>query len=323
LTSARAVKKCRFDNIGRYSSPRRTVIISIGMKMMRFIGEGSKRMLQMGKMIRQLRKQQKMTQKDLSEGIVSEAVMSRIENGSVDPGLVVLRDLFGRLGKTLQPFEIVVSNREYEEWKQNAEKFKMKTVVIAEGDYFKDIREAMGLSQEEFSSDVYARETISNIEHGRTPQRKKIQNVLEKQGASLEKYYGYVEAAEYEVYEWVEQYRGLSAKGVQEAEEWLKKIREALNRSLPVNRQFLESSELMAKRRTGRITVGEELAALEKCLRYTMPEYDGKIYRMSYRQETVILNEIVRCMEEVHRMEAAGVLVREIKKKNGKKLKLS
>lgn len=280
-------------------------------------------MIQMGKIIRQLRKQQKLTQKELAEGIVSESVMSRIENGLAKPELDVLDALFTRLGKTLEPFEFVVSNREYEEWEKRDGDYGKNVTIIAEGEYYKDIREAMGLSQEEFCSGIYARETISNIEHGRAPQRKKIQNVLEKQGVSVELYFGFVEATEFEVYEWVESYQHLAAENSKEAEVWLKKIREELDCTSPVNRQFLESSEVMEKRRTGKITAGEELAALEKSLRYTMPEYSGTIYRIPHRQETVILEEIVCCMKELKRTEAAEILDGKTKKKLAKKLKLS
>ena len=279
-------------------------------------------MLQMGKLLRQLRKQQKMTQKELAAGIVSEAVMSRIENGAVEPELSTLYELFRRLGKTLQPFEIIVSNREYEELKRKAEAVPIHAVVIAEGDYFKDIRESKGLSQEQFSSDVYARETISNIEHGRTPQRKKIQNVLKKQGTLFVKYYAYVIATEYEVYEWVELYREFVKEEREDANEIFETIEKALDASLPVNRQFVESCELMQKRKEGKITIGEELAGLEKCLRYTMPEYDGELCRIPHRQESVILEEIVWCMEALQRKEAAKRLAGEIVKKNSKKLKL-
>lgn len=280
-------------------------------------------MLQMGKLLRQLRKQQKMTQKELAAGIVSEAVMSRIENGVVEPDFHILYELFHRLGNSLKPFEIIVSNREYEELKSNGEAAGGQAVVIAEGEYFKDIRESMGLSQEEFSSDVYARETISNIEHGRTPQRKKMQNVLEKQGTVFEKYYGYVAATEYEVYEWVEEYQVLAETGEEAAEEIFRKIKERLDCTLPVNRQFLESCALIAKRKAGDITVGEELAGIEKCLRYTMPEYDGMVYRIPRRQEIIILEEIAWCLEALQRTEAAQVLATVLSEKNRKKLKLS
>ena len=78
--------------------------------MKRFYWRGKAKMLHMGKLIRQLRKQQKMTQKELAEGIVSEPVMSRIENGTSNPNLNELCALFQKLGKSLAPFEIVVCN---------------------------------------------------------------------------------------------------------------------------------------------------------------------------------------------------------------------
>ena len=146
----------------------------------------------MGKLIRYLRKQKKMTQSELGQGIISESALSRIENGLSEPGLFTLDKLFWKLGKTLQPFEIVISNKEFEALKRKKDTLMANTVVIAESEYFKDIREGKGLSQEKFSSDVCARETISNIEHGRTPRLRKVQDVLEKQGMVFERYHGYI-----------------------------------------------------------------------------------------------------------------------------------
>lgn len=280
-------------------------------------------MVHMGKIIRQLRKQQNMTQEKLGNGIVSKSVISRIENDIVEPDLMVLEALFQRLGKSLNPFEIVVSNREFELLKAGEYAAALQTTVIAEGDIVKDIREAKGLSQEKFSSDIYSRETISNIEHGRTPRRKKIKNLLEKQGESFKRYYGYVVTEEYEVYELVEQYQKIAESNPEEAKKLRRKIRDRINREHPVNQQFLESSELFEKRREGRITYGEELAGLERCLRLTMPEYDGMLYRIPHRQEVLIIDEIVTCMEAVQRRTAAQSLAEEMKKKQKKKIKFS
>lgn len=277
----------------------------------------------MGKLIQQLRKQQKMTQKVLANGIVSEAVMSRIENGQAEPELFALNKLFQRLGKTLVPFEIIVSNREVEELKRSRGMGKLDTTLIPEGEYFKDIREGKGLSQEEFSSGVCARETISNIEHGRYPQRRKLKDVLKKQGQTFEKYHGYICASEYELYELAELYQQKKSNNAEATRKIRLELKRRLDMELPVNRQFIESAELMEKRSLGSIDVGEELAGLERCLRYTMPEYDGMIYRIPFRQEIVILEEIIKCMEELQRTVAARELTGEIKKKNEKKIKLS
>lgn len=280
-------------------------------------------MLQMGKLIRQLRKQKGLTQEALCQGLLSKPVLSRIENGLLEPNLFILNALLQRLEKSLEPFEIVVSNKEYEMLKNGEYDLSLRTTVVAEGDYFKDIRKAKGMSQEQFSSDVCARETISKIENGRAPRHGMMQTLMEKLEKPFEKYFGYVIAQEFEVYELVREYQQLINTDVEAAKALRKAIEKRIDIDLPVNRQFLESSELMEQRRTALVTPGEELAGLENCLRYTMPEYDGDIYRISYRQEVIILEEILRCLEELQRKEAARYLAKKMEQKNGKKLKIS
>jgi len=278
--------------------------------------------LQMGDLIRQMRRKRNLTQQELSEGIISKSVLSRIENGQAEPDIFVLHALFQRLGKSLLPFEIVVSNKEYERLLQNDDSMLMQTTVIAESSYLKDIREVKGLSQERFSSDICARETISKIEHGRNPQLKTVQTLMDHVGEPYRKYYGYVVTLEYEIYEKVELYQQKRTAYPEEARYLFRDIRKRLDESIPVNRQFIESSELMEKRRKNQITMGEELAGLEQCLRYTMPEYQRESFRMPYRQEVVILEEIIKCLKRIKRPEAAMRLAEELEKKNNAKLKL-
>lgn len=279
--------------------------------------------LQVGKLIQHLRKQQGMTQQMLGAGIASKTVVSRIENGLVEPNLFTLNALFVRLGKSLEPFEIMISNRDLELLKKGEYDSSLRTTVVAEAEFLKDIRKAKGMSQEQLSSDICARETISNIENGRVPRHKKIQNLMEQLGQSCGRYYGYVIAQDYEVYELVEKYQQQRDSHSKETRKLLQEIKRKINTTLPVNRQFLESSELMEKRKDGVVTPGEEMAALEKCLRYTMPEYDGDIYRIPYRQEVIILKEIIKCLEDCERKEQAKYLAQKVAQKNGKKVKIS
>ncbi len=279
--------------------------------------------LQMGKLLRQLRIQQGLTQRELCNGIVSKSVLSRIESGMLEPNVFIMNELLDRLGKSLKYFEIMVSNKEYERIKHGEYAVPLHTTVIEESDYFKDIRTARGLSQEQFSYDVCARETISNIEHGRTPNYKKMRLLMEKLEVPFEKYNGFVIAQEYEVYELVAEYQNVAERNPEEAEQLRNVLAGKLDNNLPVNRQFLESSELMERRRKGLLTPGEELAGLERCLRYTMPEYDEVLYRIPYRQEVVILKKIADCLEEVKRGAAAQELRDLVMQKEGKKLKVS
>lgn len=279
--------------------------------------------LQMGSLIRQLRKQQGLTQEELARGILSKSELCRIEQNTKIPDIFVLGALFQRLEKTLKYFEIVVSNRDYKRLLTEKEPILAETTVIAEADYFKGIREAKGLSQEEFSSDICARETISQMENGRTLKRSKIQMLMEIQGECFGTYHGFMIAPVYEIYEWVDQYQQMTEQEPKLAQLLLQKIEAELNMELLVNRQFVESSECIEKRVSGRLTPKEELVILERCLRYTMPEYDGSLYRIPYRQEEVILKELISMMNSMGREEAALFLLQELIQKNRKKLIIS
>lgn len=280
-------------------------------------------MIQMGKMIRRMRKQQGLTQEELGKGITSKSELSRIENGLKEPDIFVLDALLRRLGASLEYFEIVVSNSEYEQLKKMQSELLLKTVVIAENDLIKDIRKAKGWSQEQLSENVCARETISNIENGRPPNQKMLKSLLEKLGETVERYFGYVETTDFEVYPLVKKYQELWSTERKAAAVLLEEIRKRLDETIPVNRQFLESSEVLDRAKDGLLEPGEELAALERCLRYTMPEYDGNIYRIPHLQEVVLLERVIQCMEILNRTEAAGMLAQRLVRKNGKKIKIS
>lgn len=279
--------------------------------------------LQMGKLIRELRKQSGMTQEELGRGIVSKAVLSRIENGQTEPDIFKLNEMLQRLGKSLVPFEVIVSCQEYEMLQRGEYDPSLQSIVVTENEYVKDIREAKGISQEKFSKDVYSRETISKIEHGRTPQFKKMRELMGKLEEPCDKYYGYVVSQDYKVHEMAEQYHQKRLKTPEAATRLLTELKCCLDREIPVNQQFLESVELMEKRRKSVITMGEELVGLECCLRYTMPEYDGMIYRIPFRQEVVILEEIVKCMKRLKRTEAAIYLEEKMQDKMNKKIKIN
>lgn len=282
--------------------------------------------LQMGKLICQLRKARGMTQKELGEGLLSESELSRVENGTKKPDILILNALMYRLGATLEYFEIVVSGKEYERLRKRKGKedcLPFCATVIAEGELLKDIRETRGWSQEQMSDGVCARETLSKMENGRSPNRMLWRKLLEKVGESQERYFGYVETVNYNIYVMVAEYQRLVVSNPMKAMELLEHIRNGLDRTNSINRQFLESSEAILKLLLGQLELGTELAAMERCLRYTMPEYDGGIYRIPHCQEVVILKEIIRCQILLGRIEQARYLEQMLIKKIGKKIKFS
>ncbi len=292
-------------------------------------------MIPMGKMLQQLRREKKWTQEKFGEGITSKSVISRIETGLKEADIFLLDALVAKLGQSLRYFEIVVTEAEYQKFVNmggTEENQKMRNaelpgledkIVISEAGLLRDIRKEREWTQEQLSENVCARETISNMENGRKPNHKKWKELMLKLGELHYTYYGYVVATEFSVYELVESYQKMEVKHCKEAKELLRKIKKCLDMSHPVNRQFFEASELIAKFQGGELEAAETMAALEKCLRYTMPEYDGIIHRVPHCEESVILELIVQCMALVNRTEAAEELARMLRKKNGKKLKVS
>ena len=214
-------------------------------------------MFQMGNLIRQLRREQRLTQEALGQGIISKAEVSKIETGACNPNIFVLGALLQRLGKSLKHFEIIISGQEYERLATGKYDCELETTVIRESDYIKDLRESRGLSQEQFGADVFARETISKIENGRASRYRKYQTLMEKLGEPVEIYYGFIVAKEYGVYELTEKYRRLAAQGAEAASPLWQEIKTCLDMSEPVNRQFVDSTELLIQKKNGTLSGGE------------------------------------------------------------------
>lgn len=332
-------------------------------------------MIQMGKLLQQLRKEQHLTLTDLENEFMSRSVLSRIENEQRTPDIFQLAALLHRFGKSMEYFEIVVSGTEYnllclreklrnclmaeefegaeaylKEYEQNVKNSKklhqqyaevirraireknphpvlpipnLDVLVVSEAALLKDIRKSKGMSQEQFSDNLCARETISYIENGRTPNHKKLEELLEKRGISWTNYYGFVVATEFEVYELVQEYQRVIDADRNIATSLLQDIRQRIDVSHPVNRQFLEGSELLDKLSREELGPAEAMAGLEKCLRYTMPDYDGSLPRIPYREEVVLLEGIVQCLKLLERSEPAMELAETLAKKLGKKSKFS
>ena len=325
------------------------------------------RMIPMGKLLLQLRKQHKWTQTKLGEGITSKSEISRIENGEREPDIFQLLELVRRMGQSLRYFEIVVTGvenellclredmgeclktgafeeasqiiREYEALVQREKKEKYHKnyieemrkaivekrpdsaleppafirIVFSEQEALKKIRAEKGWSQEQVGGFVCTRETVSKIENGRAPSHKNLKHLRSKLGNLQYVYYGYVVAKEFSVYERVEEYQQLVGENPEEAGVLLTDIRKKLDMKHPVNLQFVDTSELLEDLRKGRLSPAEAIAGLERCLRYTMPEYDGNIYRVPHCEERVILDAVVQCLEQVGRKEAANNLRKKLK----------
>lgn len=168
-------------------------------------------------------------------------------------------------------------------------------------------RIAKEMSQEELSEDICARETLSRIESGkRSPNRKNLHKMMQKLDLDRERYSGFVVADDYAVYEKVRAYN--MARFWQKKEAalcTLEEIEKDLDMSIPMNRQYVEASRLGNEIGAGKISYEQGLEKLQNILRYTMQDFQGRVYRVPSRQECALLNGIAYCMRRMGRNKEA------------------
>lgn len=171
----------------------------------------------------------------------------------------------------------------------------------------KEMRLSKRLSQGELSEGICSWETLSRMEGGgRTPSRKKLYQMFRRMGLDREKYYGYIQADDFELYEKVHKIHAKWVRGDREgATALIEELSKKLDMSIPVNRQFIETHRLLAAAGNGSISMETAIHEAERILRYTMKDYQGIVYRTPFRQECVLLNQIALYLRYSGRMEEA------------------
>lgn len=167
---------------------------------------------------------------------------------------------------------------------------------VITNELIRDLREAGGLSQEKLCADICAQETLSRIEKGkRSPNKKNLYQMLKRMGMEREKYYGYIEADDYELYEKVREYnRSFPKDRWEKAMKLLDEIEAKLDMTKSVNRQFIGTGRISAQTEGGELTREQANEQLWELLHLTMPPADSgtMIYRVPFRMEYTIWNHI-------------------------------
>lgn len=168
--------------------------------------------------------------------------------------------------------------------------------------FLKDLRETAQITQEELCEDICAWETISRVERGRNPNKKKFYKMLKRLGVERERYYGFIESAHYADYEKVRNYNRLvGRKRMEDAERLLYQLKSDLDLSLTLNKQFIGTSEIMLSVKKKELPEKKAIDSLWELLYLTMPPKaaEEKIYRLPFRTEFFILNQIARCYARI------------------------
>lgn len=160
----------------------------------------------------------------------------------------------------------------------------------------RDLREAKGLSQEELCENICAQETLSRIERGkRSPNKKKLYQMLKKMGMERENYYGFIEADDYELYEKVRRFnRCFPADRQEEAARLMDEIEKRVDVTKTANKQFIEMEHVFGRVRRGEICREQANRKLWELLCLTMPpaDSDKMVYRVPSRTECMLWNMI-------------------------------
>lgn len=167
---------------------------------------------------------------------------------------------------------------------------------VITNELIRDLREAGGLSQEKLCADICAQETLSRIEKGkRSPNKKNLYQMLKRMGMEREKYYGYIEADDYELYEKVREYnRSFPKDRWEKAMKLLDEIEAKLDMTKSVNRQFIGTGRISAQTVGGELTREQANEQLRELLHLTMPPADSgtMIYRVPFQMEYTIWNHM-------------------------------
>ncbi len=187
--------------------------------------------------------------------------------------------------------------------------------LITSNELIKELRVAHGLSQAEWNG-IWEQEALSRIERGRrSPNRKKFHQFLKEMNVQQGTCCGFIVVDDYALYEKVRAYnRAVGRREYEKAESLWIELKEQLDLSQVLNRQFLEAMEIDS----GQCKLEEiehRIHELKKILAYTMPEYEGRLQRIPFRLEFIILNKIAICYKRMKEYDQAIVIYEQIRQK--------
>lgn len=192
----------------------------------------------------------------------------------------------------------------------------MQGEVIVTNELIKELREAKGTSQEKLCENICTRETLSRIESGkRSPNKKNFFAMLKKMGVERETYYGYIAADDYYLYEKVRTYfmrEGKTSAVLANAEKAFEELEKCLDRKYMINKQFLESVWLKKKKKETYGDWEQCFEEMKRILSFSMEGYEGKLYRVPFRQEVLILVYMAISLRRLDRKEEALEIYRQI-----------
>lgn len=189
---------------------------------------------------------------------------------------------------------------------------------VITNELLRDLRKAKGISQEALCINICSQETLSRIEKGkRSPNKKRLYQMLKRLGMERENYYGFIEADDYRLYEKVRQYnRCFSGENAQEPMKLLDEIESKIDMTLLVNKQFIGAGRIWGQTNKGELPIEQANDQLRELLFLTMPPTDSGVllYRIPFRTEYKLLNLIAINLRNDNKVEEALGMYEELMK---------
>ena len=164
------------------------------------------------------------------------------------------------------------------------------------GEYIKNRREALHLTQEQVCDGICDSATLSRIENGRhSPSRTKVNALLQRLGLPESQYYAFISKNELEVEALKKEIVGCSVTDrVQEGFDKIAKLEAIISADDLLTRQFILRSKAALGRIDGRYSIQEQLNLLMEAIHVTIPHFSlDQIQKFLYTfDEAKIINQI-------------------------------
>ncbi len=176
------------------------------------------------------------------------------------------------------------------------------------GEFIKEKRERMGVTQEELCQGICSLPTMSRIESGaRMPKRETIIQIFQRLGIPAEMYPNYTTKADLEVLYLVYQVRqSYNINDMATAKELFSKLNGEYD-NLPVpDKQFCRLFETVIKMNSGELANAQVLPELEDIMKMSCPNYNiDRLPRLMTFEEINVLNNIAICYAKMDKMDVA------------------
>lgn len=170
----------------------------------------------------------------------------------------------------------------------------MKNVFL--GEYIKQHRLDLGLTQEQLCNGICEPMTLSRLENGKqTPSRNRINALLQRLGLPDDRYFALMSKNELEMEALQKEIVACNAnQHVGEGFDRLKKFEQIADADDPIAQQFILRSKVLLGRLDKRYTPQEQIDLLMQAIRLTVPRFDlDEIERFLYSVDEIkIINQL-------------------------------